>query len=74
MEGADDISSILAEAASDSQLAERLNAEFAQFLSSTSPPEEDDGGALSPAARRGDWRPIIEAAASALIARLSQAG
>lgn len=72
-EGADDISSILAAAVSDGALAARFNAEFAQFLSSTSPPESDDGSALSLTARKGDWGPIIETAASALRARLEQA-
>jgi exonuclease SbcD len=74
VEGAEDIASVLATASSDGELIERLDSEFAQFLTSTSPPEGVDEGTLTPFARKGDWRPIIEAAASALLARLQQAG
>jgi hypothetical protein len=74
VEGAEEIASILAGASSDSELIERLHSEFAQFLTSTSAPELVDEGTLTPFARKGDWRPIIEAAASALLARLQQAG
>ena len=72
-EGVEDIASILAEASSDSELAERFGAEFAQFLSASLSAESGDESGLGPAARGSDWRKVIETAATALMARLERA-
>lgn len=72
-EGVEDIATILAGASTDADLSDRLRDEFGQFLTSTIAPETGEETALSASARLGNWPPLIEAARSALMARLKGA-
>jgi len=71
-EGVEDIASILRGAAVDADLTGRLREDFGPFLSSTVAPEAGETS-LNSSVREGNWLPLIEAASSALMARLKRA-
>ncbi|HEU0134880.1 MAG TPA: DNA repair exonuclease [Allosphingosinicella sp.] len=68
----EDIETILAEGLSGGELGERLGAELAAFIAATQPAEGADSNDPGLAARRDDWRGVIETASAAVLARLAR--